>query len=147
MLYLAIDQHSKQLTVNVRDEAGQVVIRKQVSTRGEVPREFLKQLAERGGADGYVAIVEVCGFNDWLLDLLPLCGCREIVLIQPDPTGEWARIFLGVHSSLEAVGLTAVLSSRLAEAGISANVVAGLFHDHLFVPWDRREEAIDCLTS
>ena len=70
-----------------------------------------------------------------------------LTLIQPDPTGEWARIFLGVHSSLEAVGLTAVLSSRLAEAGISANVVAGLFHDHLFVPWDRREEAIDCLTS
>ena len=88
MLYLAIDQHSKQLTVNVRDEAGQVVIRKQVSTRGEVPREFLKQLAERGGADGYVAIVEVCGFNDWLLDLLPLCGCREIVLIQPGEPGK-----------------------------------------------------------
>ena len=34
MLYLAIDQHSKQLTVNVRDESGQTVLRKQVSTRG-----------------------------------------------------------------------------------------------------------------
>jgi transposase len=88
MLYLAIDQHSKQLTVNVRDEGGQVVIRKQVSTRGQAPREFLAQLAERAGADGYVAIVEVCGFNDWLLDLLPLCGCREIVLIQPGEPGK-----------------------------------------------------------
>ena len=88
MLYLAIDQHSKQLTVNVRDEAGQVVIRKQVSTRGDVPREFLGQLGERAGADGYVAIVEVCGFNDWLLDLLPQCGCREIVLIQPGEPGK-----------------------------------------------------------
>jgi transposase len=88
MLYLAIDQHSKQLTVNVRDEAGQVIIRKQVSTRGDAPREFLAQLAERAGADGYVAIVEVCGFNDWLLDLLPLCGCREIVLIQPGEPGK-----------------------------------------------------------
>ncbi len=88
MLYLAIDQHSKQLTVNVRDEAGQVIIRKQVSTRGEAPREFLRQLAERAGADGYVAIVEVCGFNDWLLDRLPLCSCREIVLIQPGEPGK-----------------------------------------------------------
>lgn len=88
MLYLAIDQHSKQLTVNVRDEAGQVVIRKQVSTRGEAPREFLAQLVERAGAGGYTAIVEVCGFNDWLIDLLPLCGCREIVLIQPGEPGK-----------------------------------------------------------
>jgi transposase len=88
MLYLAIDQHSKQLTVNVRDEAGQVVLRKQVSTRGDAPREFLRQLLERAGSDGYVAIVEVCGFNDWLLDLLPLCGCREIVLIQPGEPGK-----------------------------------------------------------
>jgi transposase len=88
MLYLGIDQHSKQLTVNVRDEAGQVVVRKQVSTRGDAPREFLRQLAERAGGEGYVAIVEVCGFNDWLLDLLPLCGCREIVLIQPGEPGK-----------------------------------------------------------
>jgi transposase len=88
MLYLAIDQHSKQLTVNVRDEAGQIVQRKQVSTREAAPREFLEQLAQRAGAGGYVAIVEVCGFNDWLLDLLPQCGCREIVLVQPGEPGK-----------------------------------------------------------
>lgn len=88
MLYLAIDQHSKQLTVNVRNESGQAVIRKQVSTRGDAPREFLMRLAEQAGGDGYVAIVEVCGFNDWLLDLLPLSGCREIVLIQPGEPGK-----------------------------------------------------------
>ena len=70
-----------------------------------------------------------------------------LTLIQPDPSGEWARISLGVHSSLDAVGLTAALSSRLADSGISANIVAGLFHDHLFVPWDRREDALDCLRS
>jgi hypothetical protein len=68
-----------------------------------------------------------------------------LTLIAPDPSGEWARISLGVHSSLEAVGLTAALSSRLADSGISANIVAGFFHDHLFVPWDRRAEALDCL--
>lgn len=68
-----------------------------------------------------------------------------LTLVQPDPSGEWARISLGVYSSLEAVGLTAILSSRLAEAGISANVVAAFYHDHFFVPWDRREEALDLL--
>jgi hypothetical protein len=68
-----------------------------------------------------------------------------LTLIQPDPSGEWARISLGVHSNLDAVGLTAVLSARLAEAGISANIVAGLYHDHLFVPWGRRDEALLCL--
>ena len=65
--------------------------------------------------------------------------------ICPDPSGEWARISLGVHSSLDAVGLTAALSSRLAEAGISANVVAAFHHDHFFVQWDRREEALAAL--
>ena len=88
MLYLALDQHSKQLTVNVRDESGQILIRKQVSTRGEAPREFLTQLSQRAGGDGYVAIVEVCGFNDWLLDLLPPCGCLETVLVQPGEPGK-----------------------------------------------------------
>jgi hypothetical protein len=68
-----------------------------------------------------------------------------LTLIQPDPSGEWARISLGVHSSLEAVGLTAVLSSRLSDQGISANIVAALYHDHVFVPWDRREEALSAL--
>ena len=82
MLYLGIDQHSKQLTVNVRDESGSVVLRRQVSTRGNATREFLAQLQQRS-PDGFVAIVEVCGFNDWLLDLLPQCGGRDIVLIQP----------------------------------------------------------------
>ena len=37
------------------------------------------------------------------------------------------------------------LQSRLAELDISVNVVAALHHDHLFVPWDRREEALECL--
>jgi hypothetical protein len=70
-----------------------------------------------------------------------------VTVIRPDPAGEWARISLAVHSSLGAVGLTAELSRRLADAGISANIVAALRHDHLFVPWDRREEALDLLRS
>ena len=67
--------------------------------------------------------------------------------IQSDPRGEWARISLEIHSSLDAVGLTGVMASRLADLGISVNIIAALHHDHLFVPWDRREEALECLRS
>ncbi len=57
------------------------------------------------------------------------------------------RISLAVHSSLEAVGLTAALSKALAEAGISANVVAAYYHDHIFVPEEKAEAALDALTE
>src|SRR5689334_23027035 len=65
-----------------------------------------------------------------------------LTAIRKSATGDWARISLGVQSSLDAVGLTAALSRALADAGISANVVAALHHDHVFVPWPRREDAM-----
>ena len=54
-------------------------------------------------------------------------------------------ITLTVHSSLEAVGLTAAISSKLAERGICANIVAAYFHDHIFVPAEAVEQAMDAL--
>jgi hypothetical protein len=66
------------------------------------------------------------------------------VVVQDDG-GAWARISLTVHSSLEAVGLTAAFARALAEAGISANVIAGWHHDHILVPWARRHDALAAL--
>ena len=57
-----------------------------------------------------------------------------------------ARITLNIHSSLEAVGLTAAVSQALASEAISANVVAGFYHDHIFVPQTTGERAVACLT-
>lgn len=57
----------------------------------------------------------------------------------------FGRITLTVHSSLEAVGLTAAVATRLAESGISANVVAAYYHDHVFVQKTRAVEALRCL--
>ena len=61
--------------------------------------------------------------------------------------GVFCRITLEVHSSLEAVGLTAVVATELAKQNISANVVAAAFHDHIFVPVDRAGDALVCLQS
>jgi uncharacterized protein len=61
--------------------------------------------------------------------------------------GEWARISLQVHSDLAAVGLTAAIAAELTTHGISANVVAGYFHDHVFVQWDRRAAAMVALSA
>lgn len=67
--------------------------------------------------------------------------------IVPGDDGGFARITLQVHSALEGVGLTAAVAGVLAGAGIACNVVAGYHHDHLFVPWERRDEAMGLLAA
>jgi hypothetical protein len=56
-----------------------------------------------------------------------------------------AWITLTVNSALDAVGLTAAFASALGRSGISCNVVAGAFHDHLFVPVDSAHAAMQIL--
>ena len=56
-------------------------------------------------------------------------------------------ITLTVHSSLEAVGLTAAVSKALTEANISCNVVAAYYHDHIFVPVKDAKRAMDALEN
>jgi len=58
-----------------------------------------------------------------------------------------AWLTLGVHSALDAVGLTAAFATALARRGIACNVLAGFHHDHLLVPADRRDDALAVLAG
>ncbi|MDQ2678689.1 MAG: ACT domain-containing protein [Actinomycetota bacterium] len=86
--------------------------------------------------EGTTAIIDV----ERLADAVAL-GCT------PDDPPPMSLITLRVHSSLLAVGLTAAVATALASRGISCNVVAGYFHDHLLVPADRGSDALDVLRA
>ena len=64
-----------------------------------------------------------------------------------DPVFRSRLITLDVHSSLEAVGFLAVITSHLAAAGMGCNPVSAYYHDHLFVPADRADEALEILEA
>jgi len=93
------------------------------------------------------------------LALKPLCTFQEqegLTLILDKAVAEahaipfeavFRCITLTVHSSLEAVGLTAAVAQRLAEHDISANVVAAFYHDHVFVPTNKAKQAIAALQA
>jgi len=86
MLYLGIDQHARQITISLRDEGGDVVQARQVSTQPEKVHAFFQQLTRERLHDGesFVAVLEVCGFNDWLIGLLHEYRCHKVILIQPE---------------------------------------------------------------
>jgi len=56
-------------------------------------------------------------------------------------------ITLQVHSSLDAVGLTAAFSGKLTEHGISANVISGYYHDHIFVQGELADKAMAAINE
>ncbi|SNR70912.1 ACT domain-containing protein [Hymenobacter mucosus] len=90
-----------------------------------------------------------------LTDCLGTFREREgFTLILPQPTADRlhlpysyvaAWITLTVHSALEAVGLTAAVAQGLARGGVSCNVVAAYYHDHLFVPAHAADTALHLL--
>ncbi len=86
MLYLGIDQHARQITISLRNENGDVLQARQVSTHPEKIQAFFQQLTQDRlqKGDEFVAILEVCGFNDWLIRMLQDYRCHKVILIQPD---------------------------------------------------------------
>lgn len=94
--------------------------------------------ARIGVADILVSIVEAEG--------LSVVVGEDVALkhgLPADFRAAW--ITLTVHSDLAAVGLTAAFATALGQAGISCNVVAGNCHDHIFVPHDKAEQAMNVL--
>ena len=86
MLYLGIDQHARQLTISLRDEEGDVLEARQVSTAPTKVNAFFERLTRRRAAreEDFVAVLEACGFNDWLIRLLKDYRCAKVILIQPE---------------------------------------------------------------
>src|SRR5499427_7689126 len=85
MLYLGIDQHARQITISLRDEQGEVLQARQISTQPEKIHAFFQQLTERlRDGESFVAVLEVCGFNDWLIHMLRAYHCHKVILIQPE---------------------------------------------------------------
>lgn len=92
------------------------------------------------------ALTPLCTFREaeGLTIIAPADQCRAAAL---DASSGWSLITLSVHSSLAAVGMMAAVAGALAEAGISCNPVAGYHHDHIFVPWDRRHDAMAAIAA
>jgi transposase len=86
MLYLGIDQHARQITISLRDDNGDVLQAQQVSTEPKRISAFFQRLTgERlRTGESFEAVLEVCGFNDWLIRLLRDYRCHNVILIQPD---------------------------------------------------------------
>ena len=97
-------------------------------------------------------------YGDYL-DLEPIAMIRELeglTLVIPKNKADekslhyesvFKGITLSVYSSLDAVGLTAAFATKLGEHGISANVIAGYYHDHIFVQKNLADKAIDALNE
>ncbi len=108
--------------------------------------------------DSYLFITSPDGFSSEIqsrslmifkeLEGMTLIIKKEIAdTLHQDHQPQWAMITLTIHSDLQAVGFLAPIMTRLAEAGISVNPVSAFYHDHLFVPWDKRNEAMEILES
>ena len=92
------------------------------------------------------------GFQPWGLfhedeGLTLIAPASELAAAGIEALAGLARLTMKVQSSLEAVGMTAAMATALTRAGISANVVAAYHHDHIFVPWNRREEVVALLAA
>jgi len=100
-----------------------------VSVQNEAVLRSVKVIASIFEPEGYSAVIAE----------------RDAIVLGLPILFRAAWITLTVDSDLQAVGLTAAFASVLGKAGISCNVVAGAYHDHLFVPVERANDAIKAL--
>ena len=117
---------------------------------------LLKNISPILNRDEYVFLTLDGRYGDYI-ELDPICSFMEeegLTLIVSKKNAllnnlkiddVFRAITLTVHSSLDAVGLTAAVSSKLSSAGISANVVAAYHHDHIFVQSKYAAKAMDSL--
>ena len=121
--------------------------------------KMLATLAPKLHDEEYVFCTFVNGRYGDYLELEPIASFMEaegLTLVIPKALadqhgiayeGVFRCITLSVHSSLEAVGLTAVIATQLAKHNISANVIAAYYHDHVFVQNGRAEDALAAIIS
>ena len=102
-----------------------------VSSKHSIPLDFKEIVASFKEEEGTTLILEKEKADALHLDY--------------DYVASW--ITLNVHSSLEAVGLTAAVSNALAQEGIPCNVVAAYYHDHIFVAQTEAKTAMQVLTN
>ncbi len=127
---------------------------------GETDLEKLLTLLQPRLLDGYYVFATLTEQQHTeLQNLQPLATYREdeglSVLVEQQLAdqfgltyhGVFRGITLSVHSSLESVGLTAAVAGKLATHGVSANVIAAHYHDHVFVPAERADYALQLLTE
>lgn len=127
---------------------------------GETDLEKLLALLQPRLLDGCYVFCTIDENSGLIPDALtPLATYREdeglsLLLLQQqaDQAGlSYDSVFRGitltVYSSLDAVGLTAAVAGKLAAHGIPANVIAAHYHDHVFVPAQRAEFALQLLTE
>lgn len=105
--------------------------------------DFVFALAGAGETAG-LDVIGTFREPEGLTLILPARQAEEAGLVHSPPM---RQITLTIHSSLEAVGLTAAISARLTRHGISANVVAAYYHDHVFVPAADAERAMAALEA
>jgi hypothetical protein len=117
---------------------------------------LLKNMSPKLNREEYVFLTLDGQYGDYI-ELDPICSFMEeegLTLIVPKKNAilnnlkiddVFRAITLTVHSSLDAVGLTAAVSSKLSSAGISANVVAAYHHDHIFVQSKYAAKAMESL--
>ena len=120
-------------------------------------RELLRELHPRLNEGVYVFASP--GTATDLSALAPLATFREaegVTVVLEESTAKQtglhvlfraAWITLTVRSELSAIGLTAAVATTLTRAGIPCNVIAAAFHDHLFVPVESANQAVEALQA